>query len=600
MVAGRRLSQASGGQAVAVLAAGFRAVLFADQRAGRAGGSGHQVVGGGATALRAWSVRLLAYLHAPVIGRNDPRVAFLERWARVEGTFAAGNWFNPLDTEMPAAGASLWNRNGVRRYRSLSQGLAATRATMALPVNRPVLVALRSRQATMDTLGLALARADWTGQGQASWVEQSYASRVSGRPLRSFGLPLPTESIRGVVVDALWRPLAGVCVTALSHDASPRQVTTATNGSFDLAGLPHASYRLELAPCRPGGGAGRTAAGPGGPAGGSPSFYDASAQNLRTANPHRATPVGFVCSELASCPAEQLRLHHPIELGQALPAVTWPTPSSVAYGTPLSAAQLDATSSVRGTFRYDPPLGTHLAAGPHQLRAQLLPANPGAFAPVTITRTLTVRPALPQLFWPTPSPLPAGRPVTARQLDALALAPAPSPPTTATTATTATAATAVGPARTPLAGTMHYSVLPGTLLASGRHLLTVTFVPADTRDYAVARAVVLLVVRRPPAARRRPAGLAGVVGAADPVVTTTPAAATPAAATPAGSTPAGSTPATSPTATATGPATGTGSGTATNSGTVTGTASASGTASGPGAASASGTVSGPGTATISG
>lgn len=115
---------------------------------------------------------------------------------------------------------------------------------MALGANRPILLALQSRRATMASVGLAFARADWTGQGQASWVEQSYASRVTGRPIRSFRLPEPTESIGGIVAAAFSRPLGGVCVTAPARGATARRATTAADGSFELSNLPHARYRL--------------------------------------------------------------------------------------------------------------------------------------------------------------------------------------------------------------------------------------------------------------------------------------------------------------------------------------------------------------------
>ena len=50
------------------------------------------------------------------------------------------------------------------------------------------------------------------------------------------------------------------------------------------------------------------------------------------------------------------------------PVIAWATPASIGYGTALSGAQLNATASdngspVSGTFVYDPPVGTVLAAG---------------------------------------------------------------------------------------------------------------------------------------------------------------------------------------------------------------------------------------------
>jgi len=42
--------------------------------------------------------------------------------------------------------------------------------------------------------------------------------------------------------------------------------------------------------------------------------------------------------------------------------ITWPTPAPIVYGTTLTAAQLDATSTKPGTFSYTPPAGTVLGA----------------------------------------------------------------------------------------------------------------------------------------------------------------------------------------------------------------------------------------------
>ena len=45
------------------------------------------------------------------------------------------------------------------------------------------------------------------------------------------------------------------------------------------------------------------------------------------------------------------------------PVITWPNPAQVLPGTALDATQLNATADVPGTFMYDPPAGTVLAAG---------------------------------------------------------------------------------------------------------------------------------------------------------------------------------------------------------------------------------------------
>jgi sugar lactone lactonase YvrE len=56
--------------------------------------------------------------------------------------------------------------------------------------------------------------------------------------------------------------------------------------------------------------------------------------------------------------------------------VTWPTPASIPYGTPLSAVQLDATASVAGTFVYTPAKGAVLPVGTDTLSVTFTPSNP--------------------------------------------------------------------------------------------------------------------------------------------------------------------------------------------------------------------------------
>jgi streptogramin lyase len=59
----------------------------------------------------------------------------------------------------------------------------------------------------------------------------------------------------------------------------------------------------------------------------------------------------------------------------ATPALAWARPASITYGTALTGTQLDATTSVRGTFTYNPAAGTVLAIGTHTLTATFTPAD---------------------------------------------------------------------------------------------------------------------------------------------------------------------------------------------------------------------------------
>jgi MinD-like ATPase involved in chromosome partitioning or flagellar assembly/ActR/RegA family two-component response regulator len=55
--------------------------------------------------------------------------------------------------------------------------------------------------------------------------------------------------------------------------------------------------------------------------------------------------------------------------------ITWPVPSAVSYGAALSAAQLNATASVPGTFVYTPSEGHILAPGKYTLSASFTPSD---------------------------------------------------------------------------------------------------------------------------------------------------------------------------------------------------------------------------------
>lgn len=75
------------------------------------------------------------------------------------------------------------------------------------------------------------------------------------------------------------------------------------------------------------------------------------------------------------------------------PQITWPTPAPIVAGTPLSAAQLNATASVPGTFTYSPAAGTVPATGNTTLKVTFTPANTSAYAVSTAQAVLDVLPA---------------------------------------------------------------------------------------------------------------------------------------------------------------------------------------------------------------
>ena len=60
-----------------------------------------------------------------------------------------------------------------------------------------------------------------------------------------------------------------------------------------------------------------------------------------------------------------------LTVNKAAPAITWATPAAITYGTALSATQLNASSTVAGTFVYTPAAGAVLTAGPQTLQSPL-------------------------------------------------------------------------------------------------------------------------------------------------------------------------------------------------------------------------------------
>ncbi len=77
--------------------------------------------------------------------------------------------------------------------------------------------------------------------------------------------------------------------------------------------------------------------------------------------------------------------------GVATPAITWPAPANIVYGTPLGAGQLNATSTVPGVFTYTPSSGTVLNAGSNQtLSVAFVPTDTNNYVSATSRVSMTV------------------------------------------------------------------------------------------------------------------------------------------------------------------------------------------------------------------
>jgi 6-phosphogluconolactonase (cycloisomerase 2 family) len=154
---------------------------------------------------------------------------------------------------------------------------------------------------------------------------------------------------------------------------------------------------------------------------------------------------------------------------QAVPAIAWPTPAAITYGTALSAAQLNATASVPGAFTYTPAAGTVLTAGSQTLSVIFTPMDTTDYTTATATTIIIVNKATPILTWPAPAAIAHGTPLSATQLDATASVP----------------------------GTFVYTPSAGTVLPVGQgQVLSVAFTPSDSIDYPAASATVTINVTK--------------------------------------------------------------------------------------------------------
>jgi hypothetical protein len=73
--------------------------------------------------------------------------------------------------------------------------------------------------------------------------------------------------------------------------------------------------------------------------------------------------------------------------------LNWASPAAITYGTALSAAQLNATEPVAGTFTYTPPIGTVLNSGLQTLSVTFTPTDTGHYVTQTATGQIQVNKA---------------------------------------------------------------------------------------------------------------------------------------------------------------------------------------------------------------
>jgi len=231
---------------------------------------------------------------------------------------------------------------------------------------------------------------------------------------------------------------------------------------------------------------------------------------------------------------------------QATPVVTWANPAAIAYGTALSASQLNATASVPGILAYNLAIGTMLSSGTHTLSVIFTPTDTvdyssatGSVSLVVLPATLTATAADANRVYGQANPVfggtitgllnrdditatyncsatsvsPAGAysivpslvdpnnrlvNYTVSLVNGTLLVAKDAPLLTWTTPDAITYGTALSSnqlnATVSLPGSLAYSPALGTVLGSGTQALSVIFSPTDTVDYSSATGSVSMVV----------------------------------------------------------------------------------------------------------
>jgi hypothetical protein len=112
-----------------------------------------------------------------------------------------------------------------------------------------------------------------------------------------------------------------------------------------------------------------------------------------------------------------------ISVTKATPSIQWSTPSNVFPGVALAAAQLNASTSVSGTFEYFPTDGEVLTDGTHTLSVTFNPKDQANYTTARAIVSVTVAKAVPEIHWTSSEPIPAGTPLGAAELNASASVP---------------------------------------------------------------------------------------------------------------------------------------------------------------------------------
>ncbi len=148
-----------------------------------------------------------------------------------------------------------------------------------------------------------------------------------------------------------------------------------------------------------------------------------------------------------------------INVLKANPPLIWSTPANIVYGTALSSTQLNASSSIAGTFTYPSnPVGTILPKGNNQTLYTTFTSSNANYNNSNTSVLINVTGAIPSITWGSIADIYVGTALSSTQLNATA----------------------------NVAGSFSYTPPVGTLLNAGNgQVLSTTFTPTDTTNYEI-------------------------------------------------------------------------------------------------------------------
>ncbi len=159
-----------------------------------------------------------------------------------------------------------------------------------------------------------------------------------------------------------------------------------------------------------------------------------------------------------------------VTITQAAPSITWASSAAITYGTAVGATQLNANSTVAGTFVYTPTAGTVLNAGSQTLSVTLTPTDTIDNSTATKAVNLVVNKATPiEVVTPSSSSI-----TTAQALNVtVAVNPSSGNPTPTGTVTLSGGGYTASPVT--LVGGGYIFTIPANSLAVGTDTLTVNY-----------------------------------------------------------------------------------------------------------------------------